>query len=91
MTVLLGRLKRPDLRGELGLPPVPELATDEQSLVWIGKRRRWRVGILSAIGWIGVLAIFLVIYKEGQAWWNFVVLIVPTALFVGHWIVRRTA
>jgi hypothetical protein len=73
LTVLIGRLTRPNLRKEVGLPSAPELAMDEEDLAWIGKFRRWRVGILRAIGWIGVLSIFLAIYQAHEDWWNFVV------------------
>ena len=40
--LLIERLTRPKLRKEAGLPPAPELATDQSHLRWIGARRRWR-------------------------------------------------
>jgi hypothetical protein len=68
ITLLIERLTRPELRNEARLPLAPELALDRSDQEWIGKRRRWRVGILSLIGWIGIISVLLAVYQKGQDW-----------------------
>ena len=71
VTLLIQQLTQPELRSEAGLPPAPDLALDGRSLDWIGRRRRWRVGILSAISGVGILSVLLAVYQEFQDWWTF--------------------
>lgn len=71
VTLLVACLTSAKLRDHAGLPPAPELGVDEEELDWISARRRWRVGILSAIGWIGIASIALAVYQEPKAWLNF--------------------
>jgi hypothetical protein len=70
VTLLIQQLTQPKLRKEAALPPAPELAEGQQSLDWIGRRRRWRLGILSAIGRVATLSVLLAIYREFQFWWS---------------------
>jgi hypothetical protein len=68
VTLLIQQLMQSKLREEAGLPAAPELAADGQSLDWIGRRRRWRVGILSAITWVAVLSVLIAVYQHFQGW-----------------------
>jgi uncharacterized membrane protein len=76
VTLLIEKLTQPKLRKEADLPPASELAAD-QGLDWIGRRRRWRLSILSAINGVAVLSMLLAIYQEFQFWRNAFLHIAP--------------
>lgn len=71
VTLLITKLADAHLRRGLGLPPATELASDRAELEYLAKRRRWRVGLWTAIGWIGAAAVLVSVARAWPAWSEF--------------------
>jgi hypothetical protein len=71
VTFLFTKLADAPLRRDLGLPPATELVSDDAELEYLAKRRRWRVGLWTAIGWIGAAAVLVSVARAWPAWYEF--------------------
>ena len=71
VTFLITKLADAELRRDLGLPPATDLASDRATLDYLAARRRWRVGIWTAIRWIGAAAVLVSVARAWPAWRDF--------------------